>query len=340
MSKRLGWGFLGTGNIARQFAAGIRNYHRAHLAAVGSRNTAKAQAFVAENYPAASAGTYEQVLANPDVDVVYVALPNSMHHGWTLKALAAGKHVLCEKPIAANCAQAEEMFDAAERAGLLLLEAFMYRCHPHSLAIIDAVRKGAIGKLRMVRTSFSFRTRKPEGNVRFSKELAGGSLMDVGCYCIDFSSWLAGAEPQSVHAVGNLHDSGVDELVAATMVFPDGLLASFTCGLSAQSDNTAYLCGTEGYLEVPVPWKPPARNARYTLHRQPAPLSDNMNVTGAQNVAEVFSVDAGRDLYTVEAEDFTRTILDGAPPRLKRADSLGTMKVLDELRRQLGVLDA
>lgn len=337
MSGSLKWGFLGTGNIARQFAAGVRNGRRGDLVAVGSRDPEKARQFAASQSVDALAGGYEQVLASPDVDAVYVALPNSMHHEWTLKALAAGKHVLCEKPIASNAAQAEEMFDAAERAGRHLVEAFMYRSHPQSLAIVDAVRKGAVGRLRLIRTSFSFQVRKQEGNVRFSREMSGGALMDVGCYCIDFSRWLAQAEPESVHAVGNLHASGVDEVVAATMVFPDGLVATFNCGLSAQSDNTAFLCGSEGYVEIPMPWKPPGRNARYTIHRQPPPLSDNMNPDGAQRVAEQFAVDANLDLYALEVEDFARTVLDGQPPRLRREDSVGNMRVLDEMRRQLGV---
>lgn len=339
MGEQLRWGFLGTGNIARQFLAGIHQSPRATLVAVGSRDPQRALQFIEEHRLDARGCTYDEVLASPSVDVVYVALPNSMHHEWTLKALKAGKHVLCEKPIASNVEQAREMFDAAKRADRVLMEAFMYRSHPLAQAVVKSVRRGAIGQVRMIRTSFSFRTRKPEGNVRFSREMAGGSLMDVGCYCIDFSRWIAGAEPTAVHAIAQLHFSGVDEVVCATMVFPGNLLATFSCGLSAQSDNTAYICGTEGYIEVPILWKPPARNASFTIHRQPPPLADNIQTSAAQLVGERFVVDSGKELFTHEVDDFSRTVLEGAPPRLLPADSLGTMEVLDQLRRQLGVID-
>jgi predicted dehydrogenase len=336
--NRLRWGILGTGNIARQFAAGVIASERGEMAVVGSRDIASARSFAQQFNVAESFGSYQQVVESPDVDVVYVALPNSMHHHWTLAALAAGKHVLCEKPLASNPAEAQEMFDAATRAGRLLVEAFMYRSHPMTLAVVDAINAGAIGRLKLIRSSFCFRTRKIDGNIRFSAELAGGALMDIGCYCINFSRFFAGAEPSAMHVTGQLHSSGVDELAAGTLSFPDGVVASFTCGMTVQADNTAYLCGDEGYIEIPIPWKPPATSAEFTIARSTPPKMDSAGkLAPAAPPREKRLISAGQDLYAVEADDVAATILDGRVPRINAADSLGNMRVLDTLRRLLGV---
>lgn len=338
MTERLGWGILGTGNIARQFAAGVATSRRAQIVAVGSRQADAAASFAASHGVPQAFGSYEQVLAAPGVDVIYVALPNSMHHQWTLAALNAGKHVLCEKPLAANAAEAEEMFDAAERAGRVLIEAFMYRSHPQTLAVVEAVRSGAIGRLRLIRTSFCFRTSRIEGNIRFDRDLAGGALMDIGCYCINFSRLFAGAEPIRVDATGKLHSSGVDELAAGTMTFPDGLVASFNCGMTVHADNAAYLCGSDGYIEIPIPWKPPARDAGFTIARSTPPLMDSaVRAVPMPPPRERRVINVGADLYAIETDDFAATVLDGQPPRITREDSIGNMRILDAMRRQLGV---
>ena len=160
MSQRLRWGILGTGNIARQFARGLKACDRAALVAVGSRDRASAERFAAEfGGGSTSTGTYDDVLMSRDADAVYVSLPNSLHHEWTIRALRAGKHVLCEKPFASNAEQAREMFDVATRAGRLAVEAFMYRSHPQTHAAFGAIRGGAIGAVQLIRTSFCFRTR-------------------------------------------------------------------------------------------------------------------------------------------------------------------------------------
>lgn len=337
MTSPLRWGILGTGNIARQFAAGLATSARTAIAAVASRRTGTAQNFAASHRIPAAYGDYADLLADASVDAVYVSLPNSMHHEWTIAALRAGKHVLCEKPIAANAAQAEEMFDAAERAGRVLVEAFMYRSHPLTHAVIDAIRGGVIGRLQLIRTSFCFRTTRIEGNIRFDAALAGGSLMDVGCYCLNFSRLFAGAEPLSAHAIGALHASGVDESATGVLAFPGGVAASFTCGMSLHADNTAYLCGTEGFIEIPVPWKPPREGAEYRVVRGAPPLMDGPAKVPAGPLRQVRRVDAGKELYALEADDFAAAAFDGAPPRLDRADSVGNMRLLDELRRQVGV---
>jgi len=337
MPTPLRWGILGTGNIARQFCTGVNASRRGQFAAVGSRTADSARAFADAFRVAAAHGSYDALLADPTVEAVYVSLPNSMHHEWTLKALVAGKHVLCEKPMAVNAAQAGEMFDAARRAGRVLVEAFMYRAHPLTHAVLAAVRRGDIGDVRLVRTSFCYRTSKTAGNVRFRPDLAGGALMDVGCYCVNFARLIAGAEPTHVLATGQLHESGVDQLVAGTLAFPGGLVASFTCGMNVQADNTAYVCGSDGYLEIPVPWKPPATAAAYTVARQTPPRMDNP-ATPAPPPRQTHTIDAGGELYGVEADDFAATVHDGKPPLVTPDDTLGNMRVLDELRRQIGLL--
>jgi predicted dehydrogenase len=285
-----------------------------------------------------SFGSYEELLRDPNVDVIYNSLPNSMHHEWTIRALQAGKHVLCEKPISLNAPQAEEMFDVAEKSGRVLVEAFMYRSHPLTLAVIDAVKAGVIGELRLIRSSFCYRTRKIDGNVRFDKSLGGGSLMDIGCYCINFSRLFANAEPTTIHCAGTLHPTGVDDLAAGVMVFPGNIVSSFTCGMSAHADNTAYLCGTEGYIEIPIPWKPPGRQGRFVITRGITPKMDDANAAAAVPPREVRFVEPGMDLYGIEADDFATTIQENKPPRISREGSVGNMRVLDEMRRQVGVV--
>jgi xylose dehydrogenase (NAD/NADP) len=337
MDRRLRWGILGTGNIARQFAAGLAASDRATLAAVGSRTQASAERFARDaGAQGATIGSYDDVLRSRDVDAVYISLPNSLHHEWTIKALRAGKHVLCEKPFAANAVQAEEMFDESRRAGRLAVEAFMYRSHPQTRAALAAIREGRIGDVRLIRTSFCFRTSKVDGNIRFDPRLAGGGIMDVGCYCVSFARAVAGAEPTAIHAIARLHPSGVDDLAAGTLTFPGGVLATFACGMTLQADNAAHVCGTEGFIEIPVPWKPPVEGSRFSIVRQTPPLMDG-NPRATAPPRETVDVPGGRNLYAYEADDFAAAVLDGKPPAVSESDTLGNMRVLDEIRRQVGL---
>ena len=338
MSGTLRWGILGCGNIARQFADSMPTAERGVIAAVGSRSPQTAAQFAAGRAVGASAGSYDEVIANRDIDAIYVALPNALHHEWTMKALTAGKHVLCEKPIAANAAQAREMFDLAEQRGLVLMEAFMYRCHPQTLGMVAAVLGGSIGKVKLIRTSFCFRVRRTEGNIRFNRDLAGGVLMDVGCYCINYSRLIAQAEPIEMQITAHLHSSGVDELAAGYLRFPNDVIATFTCGMTAQADNTAMICGDEGYIETAFPWKPPAQGAQWVMaHSMPPKMELPPGATAVAPPRQVFTVNAGKGLFALEADAFAAAVLDGAPPTVSREDSLGNMLILDELRKRIGV---
>jgi predicted dehydrogenase len=338
--RKLRWGILSTGNIARQFCAGVKQSLRCELTAVASRSSESAQAFAQQFGIGTALGDYAALLAEPTVDAVYIGLPNHLHHQWTLAALAAGKHVLCEKPLASNATQAQEMFDAASKAGRLLVEAFMYRSHPLTHAVQEAVRSGKIGQLRLIRTSFCFAVKNTQNNVRFSTEMAGGGLMDVGCYCINFSRLLAGQEPTRVSASAHLHPSGVDDLAAGTLGFANGILASFVCGMTAHADNTATLCGSEGFIEIPVPWKPTVRPIFVVSRGIPPRMDQPQSTAPAAPVApprETITIETDAQLYELEADDFAAAVFDAKLPAVSAADSIGNMRVLDELRRQVGV---
>ena len=337
MDRPLRWGILSTGNIARQFAQSLGSATRSRLVAAGSRRIDAARRFAAE-FQLPAAGSYDQVLADPDVEAVYNALPNSLHHHWTIRALEAGKHVLCEKPFASNTAQSQQMFDVARARGLILVEAFMYRCHPLTATVLERVRQGAIGKLQLIRTSFCYATRRIDQNIRYRADLAGGALMDVGCYCISYARLLAGSEPDAVNAVARLHPNGVDQVAAGTLRFADGLLASFTCGMSVQTDNSALISGTDGYIQVTMPWKPPERGAQYVLATMEPPRQDRqVGQAGPHASRKVFSIDAGKALYALEADHFAAVVQDAQAPAVSPSDTLGNMRVLDALRRQVGL---
>jgi D-xylose 1-dehydrogenase (NADP+, D-xylono-1,5-lactone-forming) len=324
VSARLAWGILGTGNIAEQFAEGLTGSERGRLVAVGSRRMDSAEAFVKQHRGGKAYGNYDGVLGDPAVEAVYNSLPNSMHHEWTIKALRAGKHVLCEKPMGVNLREVEEMFGEARRAKRVLAEAFMYRSHPLTLAVERAVREGVIGKVRIIRTSFVYASTKIAGNIRFDAALAGGSIMDIGCYCLSYSRLFAGAEPTSMKVYGHVHESGIDDFAAGAMAFPGDIVANFSCGMTVHADNTAEILGTEGYIEVPVPWKPPVHDAAYS-------------VVDAGGRRQTHLVSAGKHLYALEADDFAATVQDGMPQRVSVEDSLANQRWLDEMRRQVGL---
>jgi predicted dehydrogenase len=335
MTDQLRWGILGTGNIAGKFAGGITDAlgkSRSALAAVGSRTAAGADAFAKRYSVPRSHGCYDALLADDTVDAVYVSLPNPMHFAWTIKALEAGKHVLCEKPIAVTAAEAQAMFDVAQRQGLLLVEAFLYRSHPVTAVVLDTLRSGAIGQLTLIRTSFCYATNRIDGNIRFSADLAGGALLDVGCYCTSISCLCAGSPPRHTQCMMTMHERGVDICTVGCLTFADGVMAQFVCSMAAQADNSVYLSGTEGFITIPIPWKPPQQGAEYTLCTMARPLQDQGGARGPTQ--QTFTVDADLPIYALAAEDFAAAALDGRPPAVSPADSVDNMQILDQLRKQ------
>jgi xylose dehydrogenase (NAD/NADP) len=201
--------------------------------------------------------------------------------------------------------------------------------------VIDAVKSGVIGQVRLIRTSFCFKVTQWQGNIRFTPQLAGGVMMDVGCYCINFSRLFAGSEPSQIHVVHHRHESGIDDIAAGTLVFPNNVIATFNCGMSLHADNSASICGTEGYIEIPIPWKPPASGATFTVARSTPPKMENPTIkTPPPRETRTIQVDG--DLYALEADAFAAAALEGATPAVTQEDTLGNQRVLDEVRRQMG----
>ncbi|MBI1336668.1 MAG: gfo/Idh/MocA family oxidoreductase [Phycisphaera sp.] len=334
----LRWGILGTGNIAGQFAQGIRKAGRAQLVAVASRLEGSARAFADKHKVPHALAPYEALLGLTEVQAVYISLPNTLHHEWAIRCLNAGKHVLCEKPLACSAQQTREMFDAAQRNNRLLVEAFMYRSHPQTKAILQHIRNGEVGRVKLIRASFCFCTKNPGTNIRFKPDLCGGGIMDVGCYCVDFSRLMSGGEVNpntGVQLTAHLHESGVDDLATGNFTMTNGVVSSFACGMLVHTNNTAIVCGDEGYIEVPVPWKPQI-GAVYHVGRMTPPKMDAGKATW-QGGVETFTVEADRPLYAYEADDFAAAVLDGARPAVTREDSLANAHVLDEMRRLAGL---
>ena len=238
------WGIISTARINRLFLAGARQSSDVEILAVASRTQTSAEEYArAEEIPRAYA-TYDALLADPDVEAVYIPLPNSLHVGWSIRALEAGKHVLCEKPLSRHPAEIARAFDVAAHQQRLLMEAFMYRHNPQTHRVKELVESGAIGRLRMIRASFSFPLIH-EGDVRMELGLDGGGLMDVGCYCVSGARWLAG-EPEQVTAQQTLGGAGVDVTLTGTMRFADDVLAHFDCGLALANRHDLEVTGDEG----------------------------------------------------------------------------------------------
>jgi predicted dehydrogenase len=310
------WGILSTARIGAALLAGAREADNAEVVAVASRDEARAAAFAEENGIAAVHGSYEALLADPDVEAVYVPLPNSMHVPWSVRALEAGKHVLCEKPLSRRAADVEAAFDAAERAGRILMEGFMWRFHPQTAVLERLVAGGAIGPLKVVRAAFGFNLPGGTANVRWSGELEGGALMDVGCYCVGALRLLAG-EPERVSAERVEGGDGVDARFAGLLRFPGDVLGSFDCGMDVPRQTRLEVVGETGTIVSADPWHGRAPQIR---------------ILRADAEPEAVPVETA-DPFRLEVEDFSRAVRDGGTPRLGRDDALAQARALEALHR-------
>jgi predicted dehydrogenase len=257
MSDRvLRWGVLSTANINRKVIPGTKAADRCEVVAIASRDLRPASRAAAEHEIPRAHGSYEALLSDPDVDAVYNPLPNHLHAEWTIAAARAGKHVLCEKPLAMNAAEAERMVEACDAAGVVLMEAFMYRLHPSWEAVRDLVRSGRIGELRSVQSWFSYFNDDPT-NIRNIAEAGGGALYDIGCYTVNLSRMLFGSEPSKIQASMTFDEAmGVDVLTSAILEFGRGV-AAFTVSTRAESDQRVHVSGTEGRISVGIPFNVP-----------------------------------------------------------------------------------
>jgi predicted dehydrogenase len=306
------WGVISTANINRLVLAGARESDRVDVVAVASRDQARAEAYAREHGIERAHGSYEALLADPEVDAVYISLPNSLHVEWSVRSLEAGKHVLCEKPLDRRPEEVERAFDAADRADRLLAEAFMYRHNPQTAKVRELVAGGAIGSLRLVRAAFSFSLDEPE-NVRLAADLDGGALMDVGCYCVSGSRLVAG-EPGTVYGRQVTGPSGVDVLFAATMSFPGDVVAQFDCGFVLPDRDELELIGDQGSLFLDDPWH--ARRPLIELRRD----------GGVEEIA-LDPVDS----YRLELENLSDAIEGRGEPLLGRADAVGQARAIEAL---------
>jgi D-xylose 1-dehydrogenase (NADP+, D-xylono-1,5-lactone-forming) len=311
----LRWGILGTSRINQSVAPAIASSPRHLLQAVASRSIERARAEAQRFAIPRAYGQYSELLADHEIDVVYVALPNVLHAEWTIAALRAGKHVLCEKPLAPSLAEVDRIIEAARSNAVVVAEAFMYRHHPQTARIHALLQAGAIGPLRLIRASQRFRV-DGEGDVRFFRELEGGALMDVGCYCVDFARYIAG-EPTRVYGEQRLNDDGVDLLFSGTMRFANDVLAQFDAGIDVPQRDHLELVGADGTMEVHDPWMSgEAEKPAILIHRD--------GETG--RVAT-----EGPDAYRLQLEDFAAAIEGERAPLLGRDDAIAQAAAIEAL---------
>jgi D-xylose 1-dehydrogenase (NADP+, D-xylono-1,5-lactone-forming) len=311
------WGIISTANINRHVIPAANVSNRVELIAVASRDQARVNAYAEEWGIERSYGSYEALLEDPDVEAVYISLPNSMHAEWSVRCLEAGKHVLCEKPFDRRPVEVERAFDAADRAGRLLMEAFMYRHNPQTHLLAELVRTGAIGELRVIRSVFSFAVDDPE-NIRLRPDMGGGSLMDVGCYCVSGSRLLAG-EPTAVHGEAHIGPTGTDWVFAGELRFPDEVIALFDCGTCLPSRDELEAIGTEGSLFLDDPWH--CRTPVIELRRDDV---ERLELEPA-------------DSYRLQLENFSDAVRGEATQLLGREDAVAQARVIDSLYRSAGL---
>jgi predicted dehydrogenase len=328
MRAPLRWGVLGTGGMAADFCRAL-THSCCEVVNVAGSSPAKARAFAARFGVPASSNGLERLLAAPDVDAIYIATPHPAHEEHALTSIAAGRHVLCEKPLTLDERSAARVIAAARRAGVFLMEAYMYRCHPMTAELVSRLRDDAIGTIRHVRADFGFRaSRLPEHRL-FSPSLGGGSILDVGGYPVSFARLVAGvvegapfAEPVALTAGGLIGPTGVDELATAELTFASGLTASVTSAVSYEIGTSAVVFGDRGRILLPNPWIPSgsrqALESAFTIYRD-----------GAE--PETVTIRTDKPTYAIEAEYVAHTLpaCEATFPAMSWADTLGNQRVMD-----------
>ena len=323
------WGILATGNIAHKLADAVVASETSELVAVGSRTQDGADAFAKEyGLPSeGSHGSYDALLDDADVDAVYVSTPHPMHAEWTIKALEAGKAVLCEKPMGVNHPEVMAMVETAAFHKRFLMEAFMYRTHPQTAQAVELIRDGAIGEVRQMNMSFGFHSPfRPQGRLH-ANELAGGGIMDVGCYPVSMARLVAGEEPDALSGFATLAETGVDAWACALLRFPSGAIARVSTAVSLSLDNAAEVFGSEGSIRITTPWMGARADGSWSFE---------LNRRGKRETIEGRT----KPLYVHEVDAVADALDAGAleSPHMTWEDSLGNARVLDLWRREAGVL--
>lgn len=332
MTDTLTWGIIGTGSIAGLFAQGVAASQTGKLVAVGSRSREAAEKFgdawnIARRY-----SSYNYLLADEQVQAVYIAVPHPLHAEWAIKAARAGKHILCEKPLGLNHAEAMAVVEAARSSDVFLMEGFMYRCHPQTAKLVELIRTGVIGDVQLIQATFSFRARPDPESRLFNNELGGGGILDVGCYCTSMARLIAGAaqgkdfaDPIEVSGAGIIDKSNnIDEYAIAALRFPGGIVAQLCSGVRLAGENVVRVYGSKGSLLVPAPWIPTAGEELHLIVR----------VDGEERT---IPVENSLGQYTLEAEMVAAHIPERQAPVLRWDDTLGNMKTLDLWRQAIGL---
>lgn len=315
MTDTLKWGLLSTARINHKLIPAIRETPRAKLVSVASRSQSRANQYAAEWSIPQAHGSYEALLEDPDVDVIYVSLPNRFHAEWTVKALESGKHVLCEKPLALSVAECNRIIEASQENGVIAMEAVMYLYHPILHKAREMVRNGAVGEITVVRGSFSFLLDRPD-DVRWDPQLGGGSLWDVGSYPVSFIRWIAG-EPDRVFGWQTLSSSGVDATFAGMLRYDDKMLGVFDCNLREPFCNNAEVGGTKGRLVIERP---------FLVSEETRLLLYDLDGDTGKEVAV-----AKQDAYHSEVETLTAAVLDEASPAVPLTSSRANVATLNAL---------
>ncbi|HUG48369.1 MAG TPA: Gfo/Idh/MocA family oxidoreductase [Candidatus Limnocylindria bacterium] len=320
----LRWGILSTADIARtKVVPGIRRAARCRITAVASRDEARARQVASALEIPRAHGSYEALLADPEVDAVYIPLPNHLHAEWTIAAARAGKHVLCEKPLAMTAADAGRMVAACDEAGVRLMEAFMYRLHPSWQALLEVVGSGRLGEVRAVQSWFSYYNDDPR-NIRNIVGAGGGALYDIGCYQVNLSRMLFDGEPSRVQAsVVRDPVMGVDVATSAILDFKGGRVSAFTCTIRTETDQRVHVYGTRGHASIEIPFNiPPDRPTKVyvTAGGEPpvAPAVETITLPTA-------------DPYAVEFEAFAAAVLDGTPLPVPARDAVANLLVIEQI---------
>ena len=308
------WGILGTADIADTFVRAVKNSRHSLVQAVAGRDIDRARKWAADRRLADAYGSYGDLIAAENIDGVYIPLPNSLHHEWTLAAIRAGKPVLCEKPLTTSAAQAREIRDAADKAGVLVAEGFMYRHHPIYEKVFELIRSGVIGKVGAIHAQFVFLL-DDSGSISASAPLAGGALMDVGCYCVHLARWVAGCEPARVAAFEIRRE--VDETMVGLLAFPNDILAHFETGIAGAERHRAEIAGTTGSILLLSPWHPGEEKAELIIRRWGQP-DEKIAVPGA-------------DPYQLQVEQFVEAATGGKPFAWSLDDAVNNMAVIEAL---------
>ena len=316
------WGIISTADIGMtKVTPAIQAAPNSEVVAIGSRNLERAEVAAGSLGIERVYGSYEAVLEDPDVDAVYIPLPNDLHAEWTFRAAAAGKHILCEKPLAMTADQAQEMVDAARDAGVRLQEAFMYRHHPTWVEAVKLVESGAVGDLRAVQSWFSYYN-DDSTNIRNRLEHGGGAVMDIGCYNINLSRLLFDAEPIRVESMVHRDPTmGIDILTSAILEFPGGRQSSFTCTIRSETYQRVHIVGTGGRIEIEVPFNIPTSSETR--------IFVTSNAEGPEDAPTETIVFPVADQYTIQAELFAQSIIDDEPVPVDPSDAVANMRVIE-----------